>query len=538
MASRHDAYLEAMGKESRPSSGAGAETKPLISPKTGKKRLKTIKERGPTTDQLYVGYGRVIGLKEIVGSENLPDATKTLDLYHTSLHLRRIDKNGNVVAHRVLEAGPERVPDGIANQAQAIAADMVTPHEGPNGPWGKLLAVERLGHRDPDQPKTTILEGRDLSKIWEVMRKAKEQMDTTQVQYRPLRSNSNTFTGALLEAANLPRPTGKSDDGQTFWIPGTGEPAVPATGAPAKAVPAVPGQRDYGKALVDVMAEAAKGAVILNVGAPKSVPNAARVGLAIIGAAGWGGLAAARVVWRGATNRNLMEPRDITGAERAAGQAIAAGVTATAIAAGITGRVAKSANIGGRVALAAGSGAVAAEAVHAVGDVLINSQVGAHGKDLLVSMQQSTRDAINSAKAETGNVLRSVYRSAISQYQGLRKAVGLGSGTDATAKPAPKPLPPPAGSAPIAPTVGRQSSFIDQQLRQIEQKKALAAANTARVTGETAQKRQAQQDFRAAALALRRKSIAKVNGFWRERRTPSGQLVREFVHAHTRRVTV
>lgn len=305
----------------------------------------------------------------------------------------------------------------------------------------------------------------------------------------------------------------------------------------------------YRKALVHVMAEAARGATILNVWAPPATPVPARVALGVLGGAGMGGIAAMGVVWRGATGEELTPPLRFSPIERIVGESAASGGTGFVMAAGITRSLTRSSAIGGRIAMATAAGAAAAETVRALDSVLARGRVADEAAEALQELKEKTEERLDRARKLIDERIEEIVPD--------------------------MPEMPKLSELPVL-------DFVSQQIAKFTERKAIEDKNIARVVGDTDAKRRAAGNVRqvfglgrevkgaeleamleasdrareAARSAMRRalpspeakalqlrsdvplpakKAVAQVKGFYRTRTSPSGRKIREFVRPHRRR---
>lgn len=312
----------------------------------------------------------------------------------------------------------------------------------------------------------------------------------------------------------------------------------------------------YRQALVHVMAEAARGATILNVWAPPTTPIPARVALGVLGGAGMGGIAAMGVIWRGATGEELTPPLRFSPIERIIGESAASGGTGFVMAAGITRSLAKSSAIGSRIAMATAAGAAAAEAVRALDKVIARGRIVDDAADTLRELKEKTEERLDRAREMINEHIDQIVPDSVSEIPGVSS---------------------------VASAAAPYIDIVKQQVQKFRERKALEDKNVARVVGNTQAKRKAtervqwtfglgrelkgaeleamleasdrdrkkiQAEMRKAlpkpepkALELRssevqsRKVVASVKGHWRTRTSPSGRKVREWVRPHRRSIT-
>jgi hypothetical protein len=304
----------------------------------------------------------------------------------------------------------------------------------------------------------------------------------------------------------------------------------------------------YRKALVHVMAEAARGATILNVWAPPTTPPPARVALGVLGGAGMGGIAAMGVIWRGASGEELTPPLRFSPIERILGEAAASGGTGFVMAAGITRSLARSSVIGGRIAMATAAGAAAAETVRALDDVIARGRVMDEAAETLQELKEKTEERLDRVRELINERIEEI-----------------------------------APDIPKLPAISEMPvfDFISRQVAKFRERKAIEDKNVARVTGNTEAKREATEKVqrvfglgreikgaelealleasdraREVARALMRKAqpapapkvlqlksevptrkqVSNVKGFWRTRTSPDGRKIREYVRPHSRKI--
>ncbi|NNH67135.1 calcium-binding protein [Rhizobium laguerreae] len=108
-----------------------------------------------------------------------------------------------------------------------------------DSPWGRINITRENLSPDSDiydgYPAAEVIEGADLSHIWDLMTQAVELVEAVGYEYRPLSPNSNTLVRSLLEAAglNLPNP-------ESYPIPGAENTLQDPLNPPANACLAPP----------------------------------------------------------------------------------------------------------------------------------------------------------------------------------------------------------------------------------------------------------------------------------------------------------
>ncbi|TBC87276.1 calcium-binding protein (plasmid) [Rhizobium leguminosarum] len=129
--------------------------------------------------------------------------------YHLALHY--ITPTG----HHVLQGGPSIPGMDLSDLInEEIYSDSNT-----DSPWDRIKITRENLSTDSDiydgYPAAEVIQGADLSHIWDLMTQAVELIEAVGYEYRPLSQNSNTLVRSLLEAAglNLPNP-------ESYPIPG------------------------------------------------------------------------------------------------------------------------------------------------------------------------------------------------------------------------------------------------------------------------------------------------------------------------------
>jgi hypothetical protein len=115
------------------------------------------------TDRIYVTYGQVQGSNSSIPG-SIGDIVLPIGAYHLAIHYVRTDISGQIIEHRVVEAGPAtHPPDAI----RAVIADYRSPTRNPS-PWGNIVIAtkggrsSRNGASDPSLPATVVATGDDL----------------------------------------------------------------------------------------------------------------------------------------------------------------------------------------------------------------------------------------------------------------------------------------------------------------------------------------------------------------------------------------
>ncbi|SCW87365.1 hypothetical protein SAMN02927900_05924, partial [Rhizobium mongolense subsp. loessense] len=164
--------------------------------------------------------------------------------YHLALHY--ITPTG----HHVLQGGPD-IP---GMELLDLINEEIYSDSNTDSPWGRIIIRSDdllLGNDIYDGvPAVEVVEGIDLSDIWNLMQQAVDLIEAVGYEYRPLSQNSNTLVRSLLETVglNLPNPEG-------YPIPGAHNtlqdplnppanaclaPPWPSTGSPMTAPPISP----------------------------------------------------------------------------------------------------------------------------------------------------------------------------------------------------------------------------------------------------------------------------------------------------------
>ena len=299
---------------------------------------------------------------------------------------------------------------------------------------------------------------------------------------------------------------------------------------------AEPVRNEYRAALVEMMAEAARGATIVNVGMPGHYPPLARVPLTVIAAAGFGGIQAFRSIWDGAMGRELVEPLRRGPIERVISSGLVASATGTIAALGV-GRSAKLAlKLGGRIGTAVAAGEVAANLVRAADHRIQDGTFGDRAQELLVSMTvEGGRQLANASTAIRDQVSQA--GSAIATAAAAATEAARLSYNKQRARTPPQ-LPPTdtqPTSVPEAPTRRLPPAQPREPERRAPARRAPPSNpyDTSPVPRPSLGQRPQSQLNRADP----RVASGQVKGFWRWRRVADSQrFVREYVQPHSRRV--
>jgi hypothetical protein len=165
--------------------------------------------------------------------------------FHTAIHYQRTDSAGNIIGHRIIEAGPERDNLSVPAKVTSVIEEALRKDGGPSR-FGRVQAIVRDGQApdanehpssDPNAPYEVIAEGDDLSGHLARMQLFAHGVKRAGFVYRGHRQNSNTFAGGVLQAGELPGPrgvardpTGPAGELLDFFTPGLNEPWEPPIG--------------------------------------------------------------------------------------------------------------------------------------------------------------------------------------------------------------------------------------------------------------------------------------------------------------------
>ena len=274
------------------------------------------------------------------------------------------------------------------------------------------------------------------------------------------------------------------------------------------------GQTDrsqYREALVELMAQGVRGAVIVNMVMPRSLPPLARIPASVISAAGFAGVQAFRSLWDGAMGRRLVEPRYRGPGEQVVSDTMTSSAVATSGSIAIGRTVPAALRMGGRVGVAVGAGDAAAETVRQLAEAAHTGALGERTRELFGVMQAAGTAHFGSAAEATSAALR----TARARIADLSTAVTTGVGS----------------------AIGTAQSIAN---RLLGAGRAPPPAPTSLPPRTRSGTRTDDAVERAVRLALQerdreRDGDGRVRGYWRTRHIPgTGRTVREYVRPHTR----
>lgn len=175
----------------------------------------------------------------------------------------------------------------------------------------------------------------------------------------------------------------------------------------------------YRRALVEMMAEGARGGAMINMYLPTTTPLPARGLLTGIAFAGGAGIEAIGTVYRGATGKPLIDDlgrlKHYTPSERVVGDVAAAAGFGAVIALGLTKDINRAGRAGGRIGKSVLAGALAAEFVRGVDRSMQDGNLGARAKELLDEMQVEGQKMLSDAITDTKKGVTYVRKTAVNK---------------------------------------------------------------------------------------------------------------------------